>query len=119
MTADQSLVLAPRGSRLLKIGRTLIGVAAVVGMTGVTMMAAAAAAAARRQYTEAQLPPTAFAKRHWQSARSAVTAGRGAWEAEFKAEAPERAGNGGRGGTRNGTRAGAHAASHKHTATTG
>jgi hypothetical protein len=117
MTVEQPPVPRQGTSKLLRIGQTFIGAAAIIGMTGVTLMAAAAAAAARRQYSDAHLPPTEFAKRHWQSAKSAVTAGRGAWYAVFASDAPEQPGNGTRGGTRNGTRAGAHTASHKHAAT--
>jgi hypothetical protein len=110
MAQDQSLTLSAPSSRLLRFGRIFVAAAAIVGTTGITLMAAAAAAAAHRQYTDAQLPPTAFARRHWQSARSAVNAGRGAWQAEFTAPPTSQSGN----GSRNGTKAGAHAAGQKH-----
>ena len=118
MTPDQPFNGRTRGAKLLRVGTGLIAAAAVVGMAGITVMAAAAAAAARKQFTEAHLPPTQFAKRHWHSAKSAVTAGRGAWQAEFGATpngpdgSPAESSGTGNGG-RNGTRAGAHAASRK------
>ncbi|MEV4642257.1 hypothetical protein AB0J80_33390 [Actinoplanes sp. NPDC049548] len=70
---------SPTTSKLLITGIALAAVGGLVGLAGATVTAVAAAGAARRRIGRMEVPPAELARRQWRRARTAATAGAGAW----------------------------------------
>jgi len=66
-------------STLLITGAALTVVAGVIGLAGATLTAVGAAKAVRRRIEQMNVPPTELARQQWRRARTAVSAGAGAW----------------------------------------
>ena len=66
-------------STLLITGAALTVVAGVIGLAGATLTAAGAAKAVRRRIEQMNVPPSELARQQWRRARTAVSAGAGAW----------------------------------------
>jgi hypothetical protein len=66
-------------SRLLIMGAVLTMVGGVIGLAGATVTVAAAAAVARRRIENMEVAPSEMARQQWRRARTAVSAGAGAW----------------------------------------
>jgi hypothetical protein len=60
-------------------GGVLIGLGGLLGFTGMLLVSSAIVAAARRRVNQLEQPPSELAKRTWQQARAATTAGAKAW----------------------------------------
>jgi hypothetical protein len=57
----------------------LIGIGGLLGFTGMLLVSSAIASAARQRVNQLEQPPSELAKRTWQQARAATTAGAKAW----------------------------------------
>ena len=57
----------------------LIGLGGLLGFTGMLLVSSAIVSAARRRVSQLEQPPSEIAKRTWQQARAATTAGANAW----------------------------------------
>jgi hypothetical protein len=79
MTDIESSARPRQYSTVLITGTVLVGVAAVLGLTGFTMTTAALIAAARRRMDRMEVPPTDLAKQAWARTRAATSAGVAAW----------------------------------------
>jgi hypothetical protein len=60
-------------------GGVLIGIGGLLGFTGMVLVSAAIVSAARQRVNQLEQPPSELAKRTWQQARAATTAGAKAW----------------------------------------
>jgi hypothetical protein len=60
-------------------GGVLIGIGGLLGFTGMVLASAAIVSAARQRVNRLEQPPSELAKRTWQQARAATTAGAKAW----------------------------------------
>jgi len=60
-------------------GGVLIGIGGLLGFTGMLLVSAAIISAARQRVNQLEQPPSELAKRTWQQARAATTAGAKAW----------------------------------------
>ena len=62
-------------------GGVLIGIGGLLGFTGMGMLLVSSAiiSAARQRVNQLEQPPSVIAKRTWQQARAATTAGAKAW----------------------------------------
>jgi hypothetical protein len=60
-------------------GGVLIGIGGLLGFTGMLLVSSAIISAARQRVTQLEQPPSELAKRTWQQARAATTAGAKAW----------------------------------------
>jgi len=60
-------------------GGVLIGIGALLGFTGMLLVGSAIVSAARQGVNQLEQPPSELAKRTWQQARAATTAGAKAW----------------------------------------
>jgi hypothetical protein len=60
-------------------GGVLIGIGGLLGFTGMLLVSSAIVSAARRRVNQLEQPPSELAKRTWQQARAATTAGAKAW----------------------------------------
>ena len=60
-------------------GGVLIGIGGLLGFTGMLLASFAIVSAARRRVNQLEQPPSELAKRRWQQARAATTAGAKAW----------------------------------------
>jgi hypothetical protein len=65
--------------RLIAGGGVLIGLGGLLGFTGMLLVSSAIVSAARRRVNQLEQPPSELAKRTWQQARAATTAGAQAW----------------------------------------
>ena len=65
--------------RLITGGGVLIGIGALLGFTGMLLVSSAIVSAARQTLNQLERPPSEIAKRTWQQARAATTAGAKAW----------------------------------------
>ena len=65
--------------RLIVGGGVLIGIGGLLGFTGMLLVSSAIVSAARRRVNQLEQPPSEIAKRRWQQARAATTAGAKAW----------------------------------------
>ena len=65
--------------RLIAGGGVLIGIGALLGFTGMLLVSSAIVSAARQRVNQLEQPPSELAKRRWQQARAATTAGAKAW----------------------------------------
>ena len=79
MTSMQSDSRHLTASTLLITGAALTVVAGVIGLAGATLTAVGAAKAVRRRIEQMNVPPTELARQQWRRARTAVSAGAGAW----------------------------------------
>ncbi|WP_133878906.1 hypothetical protein [Paractinoplanes brasiliensis] len=66
-------------STLLVTGAALTVTGGIIGLAGATVTMIAAATVARRRIEQMETPPSELARRQWRRARTAVTAGAGAW----------------------------------------
>ena len=57
----------------------LIGIGGPLGFTGMLLVGSAIVSAARQRMNQLEQPPSELAKRTWQQARAATTAGAKAW----------------------------------------
>lgn len=62
-------------ARAIRRGAWVFGIGGVVSMVGLAIVGNAVAAAARQYVQQMEVPPTELAKRGWQQARQAATAG--------------------------------------------
>ena len=60
-------------------GGALIGLGSLLGFTGMLLVSSAIVSAARQRVNQLEQPPSELAKRTWQQARAATTAGANAW----------------------------------------
>jgi hypothetical protein len=60
-------------------GGVLIGIGGLLGFTGMLLVGSAVVSAARQRVNQLEQPPSELAKRTWQQARAAATAGAEAW----------------------------------------
>ena len=60
-------------------GGVLIGIGGLLGFTGMLLVGSAIVSAARQRVDQLEQPPSEIAKRTWQQARAATTAGAKAW----------------------------------------
>ena len=60
-------------------GGVLIGIGGLLGFTGMLLVGSAIVSAARQRVNQLEQPPSELAKRKWQQARAATTAGAKAW----------------------------------------
>ena len=60
-------------------GGVLIGIGGLLGFTGMLLVGSAIVSAARQRVNQLEQPPSVIAKRTWQQARAATTAGANAW----------------------------------------
>jgi hypothetical protein len=65
--------------RLIAGGGVLIGIGGLLGFTGMLLVGSAIISAARQRVNQLEQPPSELAKRRWQQARAATTAGAKAW----------------------------------------
>jgi hypothetical protein len=65
--------------RLIAGGGVLIGIGGLLGFTGMLLVGSAIISAARQRVNQLEQPPSELAKRTWQQARAATTAGAKAW----------------------------------------
>ena len=64
---------------LVTRGVVLIGVGGALALTGVALGSSALLAATRRWVEQLETPPTELARRSWEQAKAATTAGADAW----------------------------------------
>jgi len=64
--------------RIAGVG-VLIGLGGLLGFTGMLLVSSAIVSAARQRVNQLEQPPGELAKRTWQQARAATTAGAKAW----------------------------------------
>jgi hypothetical protein len=65
--------------RLIAGGGVLIGIGGLLGFAGMVLVSSAIVSAARQRVNQLEQPPSELAKRIWQEARAATTAGAKAW----------------------------------------
>jgi hypothetical protein len=65
--------------RLIAGGGVLIGIGGLLGFTVMLLVSSATVSAARRRANQLEHPPNELAKRTWQQARAATTAGAKPW----------------------------------------
>jgi hypothetical protein len=65
--------------RLIAGGGVLIGIGGLLGFAGMVLVSSAIVSAARQRVNQLEQPPSELAKRTWQQARAATTAGAKAW----------------------------------------
>jgi hypothetical protein len=65
--------------RCIAGGGVLIGIGGLLGFTGMLLVGSASVSAARQRVNQLEQPPGELAKRTWQQARAATTAGANAW----------------------------------------
>ena len=67
-------------------GGVLIGIGGLLGFTGMLLVGSAIVSAVRQRVNQLEQPPSELAKRKWQQARAATTAGAKAWRNSPAAE---------------------------------
>jgi hypothetical protein len=67
-------------------GGVLIGIGGLLGFIGMVLVSSAIVSAARQRVNQLEQPPSELAKRTWQQARAATTAGAQAWRNSPPAE---------------------------------
>ena len=60
-------------------GGVLIGIGGLLGFSGMLLVSSAIVTVARQRVNQLEQPPSELAKRRWQQARAATTAGANAW----------------------------------------
>jgi hypothetical protein len=64
---------------LLVGGGALVGIGGLLGFTGMVLVGSALVSATRQWINQLERPPSEIARRKWQQARAAASAGAGAW----------------------------------------
>jgi hypothetical protein len=64
---------------LLVGGGVLVGIGGLLGFTGLVLVGSALLSATRQWVNQLERPPSEIARRKWQQARAAATAGTDAW----------------------------------------
>jgi hypothetical protein len=64
---------------LLVGGGVLVGIGGLLGLTGMVLVGSALLSAARQWVNQLEQPPSEMARRKWQQAKAAASAGAGAW----------------------------------------
>ena len=64
---------------LLIGGGGLVGIGALLGFTGMVLVGSALLSATRQWVNHLEVPPKEIARRRWQQAKAAASAGAGAW----------------------------------------
>jgi hypothetical protein len=64
---------------LLVGGGVLVGIAGLLGFTGIVLVGSAVLSASRQWVNQLERPPSEIARRKWQQAKAAASAGAGAW----------------------------------------
>jgi hypothetical protein len=64
---------------LLVGGGVLVGIGGLLGFTGMVLVGSALLSATRQWVNQLEHPPSEIARRGWQQARAAASAGAGAW----------------------------------------
>ena len=64
---------------LLVGGGVLVGIGGLLGFTGIVLASSALLSATRQWINQLERPPSEIARRKWQQARAAASAGAGAW----------------------------------------
>ena len=64
---------------LLVGGGVLVGIGGLLGFTGMVLVGSALLSATRQWINQLERPPSEIARRKWQQARAAASAGAGAW----------------------------------------
>jgi hypothetical protein len=64
---------------LLVGGGVLVGVGGLLGFTGMVLVGSALLSATRQWVNQLEQPPSVMARRKWQQAKAAASAGAGAW----------------------------------------
>jgi hypothetical protein len=82
--ATQESIEFNRG--LLVGGGVLIGIGALVGLAGSVLVGSALLSATRQWASQLEEPPSEMAKRRWQQARAAASAGADAWRNNRQSE---------------------------------
>jgi hypothetical protein len=75
---------APQGSiqvnrSLLVGGGVLVGIGGLLGFTGLVLVGSSLLSATRQWINQLERPPSEIARRKWQQAKAAASAGAGAW----------------------------------------
>jgi hypothetical protein len=65
--------------RRISGGGVLIGIGGLLGLAGILLVGSAIVSAARQRVNQLERPPSELAKRKWQQARAATSAGAKAW----------------------------------------
>jgi hypothetical protein len=65
--------------RLLVGGGVLVGIGGLLGFTGMVLVGSALLSATRQWINQLERPPSEIARRKWQQARAAASAGAEAW----------------------------------------
>ena len=80
LVTDQTSQAGPQvNQRLVVGGAVLVGLGGLLGCSGMLLLSSAVVSATRRWMRQLDRPPTETAKRNWQKARAATTAGAEAW----------------------------------------
>jgi hypothetical protein len=64
---------------LLVGGGLLVGIGGLLGFTGMVLVGSALLSATRQWVNQLEQPPSEMARRKWQQAKAAASAGAGAW----------------------------------------
>jgi hypothetical protein len=64
---------------LLVGGGVLVGMGGLLGITGMVLVGSALLSATRQWVNQLERPPSESARRRWQQAKAAASAGAGAW----------------------------------------
>jgi hypothetical protein len=64
---------------LLVGGGVLVGIGGLLGLTGIALVGSALLSATRQWVNQLERPPSEIARRKWQQAKAAATAGAEAW----------------------------------------
>jgi hypothetical protein len=64
---------------LLVGGGVLVGIGGLLGFTGMVLVGSALLSATRQWVNQLERPPSEIARRRWQQAKAAASAGAGAW----------------------------------------
>jgi hypothetical protein len=64
---------------LLAGGGVLVGIGGLLGFTGVVLLGSALLSATRQWVNQLERPPSEIARRRWQQAKAATSAGAEAW----------------------------------------
>jgi hypothetical protein len=64
---------------LLVGGGVLVGIGGLLGFTGMVLVGSALLSATRQWVNQLERPPGEIARRRWQQAKAAASAGAGAW----------------------------------------
>ena len=89
VVTDQASEAANRVNQGLVVGgAVLVGLGGLLGFAGMLLVTSAVASAARRWMRQLERPPSDIAKRKWEQARAATSAGAQAWRSGSPARPP-------------------------------